>query len=187
VIGDSVPWKIELLRIAARLERRKTQKRWTRQTTFLVERDIMIAAFAIRKLTEAHKLSDDVARHEVVVIQHPLSGRVPDYMSYDRIWQHYDLGDGAEHVLTMSEFCNQIIHSFNWTVCCHEDGGLGGIFFSSDTARRKVLYFAYIDLIVILLREVGYDNVVSMSMTRAENGDWKVTSLLGADIRTAQG
>jgi hypothetical protein len=71
VIGDSVPWKIELLRIAARLERRKTQKRWTQQTTFLVERDIMIAAFAIRKLTEAHKLSDDVARREVVVIQHP--------------------------------------------------------------------------------------------------------------------
>jgi hypothetical protein len=107
-------------------------------------------------------------------------------MSYERIWQHYDLGDGTEHVLTMGEFCNQIIHSFNWTVSCHEDGGLGGVFFSSDTARRKVLYFAYIDLIVMLLREVGYDNVVSISMTRGGNGDWKVTSLLGADTCTAQ-
>jgi hypothetical protein len=48
------------------------------------------------------------------------------------------------------------------------------------------LYFAYIDLIVMLLREVGYDNVVSISMTRGGNGDWKVTSLLGADTRTAQ-
>jgi hypothetical protein len=51
---------------------------------------------------------------------------------------------------------------------------------------RKVLYFAYIDLIVMLLREVGYDNVVSISMTRGGNGDWKVTSLLGADTCTAQ-
>jgi hypothetical protein len=48
------------------------------------------------------------------------------------------------------------------------------------------LYFAYIDLIVMLLREVGYDNVVSISMTRGGNGDWKVTSLLGADTCTAQ-
>jgi hypothetical protein len=110
VIGDSVPWKIELLRIAVRLERRKTQKRWTEQTTFLVERDIMVAAFAIRRLIEAHKLSDDVTGREVVVVQHPLSGRVPDYMSYERIWQHYDLGAGTEYVLTLGEFCNQIIH-----------------------------------------------------------------------------
>lgn len=146
----------------------------------------MIAAFVIRRLTEAHKLSDDVTSREVMVIQHPLSGRVLDYMSYERIWQHYDLGAGTEYVLTMSEFCNQVIHSFNWTVICHEDGGLAGVFFSSDRARRKVLYFAYIDLIVMLLREVGYDDVVSMSMTRGGNGDWKVTSLLGADTRTAQ-
>lgn len=181
VIGDSAPWKVELLRIAARLERRKTQKRWTEQTNFLVERDIMVAAFAVRRLIEGHKLSQDVTARDVMVIRHPLSGHVPDYMSYERIWQNYDLGGGTECVLTLGEFCNQIIHSFNWTVVCHEDGGLGGVFFSSDRARRKVLYFAYIDLIVMLLREVGYDDVVSMSMTRDGNGDLEVTSLLGAE------
>jgi hypothetical protein len=172
-------------RIMARLERRKTQKRWTEQTTFLVERDIIVAAFAIRRLIEAHKLSDDVTGREVMVIQHPLSGRVPDCMSYGRIWQYYDLGAGTEYVLTLGEFCNQIIHSFNWTVICHEDGGLGGVFFSSDRAPRKVLYFTYIDLIVVLLREVGYDDVVSMSMTREGNGYRRVTSLPGADTCTA--
>jgi hypothetical protein len=186
VIGDSVPWKIELLRIATRLERRKVQKRWTDQTNFLVERDIMVAAFGIRRLIEAHKLSGDVTDREVVVIQHALSDRVPDYMSHERIWQNYDLGAGTECVLTLGEFCNQIIHSFNWAVVCHEDGGLEGVFFSSDRARRKVLYFACIDLIVLLLREVGYDDVVSMSMTREGNGDWRVLSLLGADTRTAR-
>jgi putative aminopeptidase FrvX len=89
-------------------------------------------------------------------------------------------------VLTLAEFCNQIIHSFNWTVVRNEYGGLGGVFFSSDRARRKVLYFADIDLIVVLLREIGYDGVVSMSMIREVNGDLKVTSLLGADTRTAR-
>jgi hypothetical protein len=73
VIGDSAPWEAELLRIADRLEKRKTQKRWHEESRFLVERDIMIAAYIIRKLMEAKKLSDHVTGREIVVIQHPLS------------------------------------------------------------------------------------------------------------------
>ena len=79
MIDDSVPWKNELLRIAGRLERRRSQKRWTGKTSFLIERDIMVAAFAIRKLIEAHKLSDDVTSHQVAVMRHSLSGRIPDH------------------------------------------------------------------------------------------------------------
>ena len=50
VISDSIPWKDELLKIADRLERRKVQRRWVERTSFLVERDIMISAYALRKL-----------------------------------------------------------------------------------------------------------------------------------------
>ena len=95
MISDSVPWKIELLRIADRLEKRQTQKRWSEQSFFLAERDVMLAAYIIRKLIEAKKLSDDVTGREVVVIQHPLSGRVPDLMSYERVWKNYDLQAGV--------------------------------------------------------------------------------------------
>jgi glycerol kinase len=62
MIGDSVPWKDELLKIADRLENRKTQRRWTERTGFLAERDIMVSAYAIRKLLEARKVSDIPAR-----------------------------------------------------------------------------------------------------------------------------
>lgn len=186
MIDDSVPWKNELLRIADRLERRRSQERWTGKTSFLVERDIMVAAFAIRKLIEAHKLSDDVTTHQVAVMQHSLSGRIPDHMNYHRILDHYDLSSGAEHVLTVSEFCNQIVHSFNWTVACNESGGLEGLFFSSDRARRNFVYFAHIDLITELLLKVGYDDIVSISMHRDHNGNLIVDSIIGADTRTAR-
>ena len=56
MISDSFPWREELLRVAGRLEKRKAQRRWTERTMFLVERDIMISAYAIRKLKEANKI-----------------------------------------------------------------------------------------------------------------------------------
>jgi hypothetical protein len=186
VIDDSGPWKIELLRIADRLERRQSQKRWPEQSFFLTERDIMFAAYMIRKLVEAKKLSDDATGRDIVVIEHPLSGSVPDMMSYERIWKNYDLQAGVECTLSLVDLCNQIIHSFNWTIACDEHGGLGGIFVSSDRARRKTLYFVDIALLIVILREVGYDDVVEMQMKRDANGQVQVVSLIGADTRTAR-
>jgi hypothetical protein len=186
VIDDSVPWKIELLRIADRLEKRQSQKRWPEQSFSLAERDIMFAAYIIRKLIEANKLSDDVTGREIVVIEHPLSGRAPDIMSYERIWENYDLQAGVECVLSLRDLCNQVIHSFNWTIVRYEHGGLGGIFVSSDRARRKILYFVDIVLLVVILREVGYDDVVEIQMKRDTNGQMQVISLLGADTRTTR-
>jgi hypothetical protein len=179
-------WKIELLRIADRLEKRQTQKHWPAQSFFLAERDVMVAAYIIRKLIEAKKLSDDVTSRKVVVIQHPLSGRVPDLTSYKKIWKNYDLQTGTECTLSLRDLCNQVIHSFNWTIVCYEHGGLGGIFLSSDRERQKILYFVYINLLIVILREVGYDDVVEVQMERDANGELQVISLLGADTRTAR-
>lgn len=44
MIGDSVPWKDELFRVADRLEKKSRQKQRTERTSFLVERDTMTAA-----------------------------------------------------------------------------------------------------------------------------------------------
>jgi hypothetical protein len=55
VISDSIPWREQLLTVADTLKRRKVQRRWTERTSFLVERDIMVSAYAVRKLNEAHQ------------------------------------------------------------------------------------------------------------------------------------
>jgi hypothetical protein len=60
VIADSIPWRDELLKVAERLHKRKSQRRWLERTSFLVERDVMVSAYAVRKLNEGRKLSDNL-------------------------------------------------------------------------------------------------------------------------------
>jgi len=73
MIDDSIPWKEDLLRVADTLERRKNQARWMARTSFLVERDTMTAAYAVRKLIQAHKVSDELRREGVQVRRHASS------------------------------------------------------------------------------------------------------------------
>lgn len=53
MIDDSVPWRQELLKVAAALERRSEIARWMTRTGFLVERDLMVGMFTIRRLIES--------------------------------------------------------------------------------------------------------------------------------------
>jgi hypothetical protein len=179
VIGDSVPWKSEIRRIADRLEKRPRQRRWTEHTYFMIERDIMIAAFATRKLIDARKLSDEITRRELVVIEHPRSGRVLDLLNHQRFWAHYDLFAGTETRLSLREFCNQIIHSYNWGVVRNREIGIAGLFVSSDRKRSKVVYFADMEMIAKLLRQIADDDIASIS-PKAAGGDRQVLSLSGA-------
>jgi hypothetical protein len=173
MIQDSIPWKDELLRVADRLEKKRTQKRWTERSGFLVERDIMISAYALRKLKEANKLSDALDRRTVVIHRHDLTCCPPDLMSRWELWEHYDLERYEEVEVPITVMCNQIIHSWNWTISASEAGEFDGVYVSSDRARKQYLYFVPIDSFIALLREVGNEYVTRISLGRDENGELK--------------
>jgi hypothetical protein len=184
VITDSTPWKIELLRIADRLERKKTQRRWTEQTGFLVERDVMVGAYALRKLLEARKISDLLANRQVLIKEHVLleGSRPPDMHNRYFIWENYDLDVCKEHAFTLWAFCNQIIHSWNWMISATEDDQFDGFYVSSDRERRSSLYFVAIDLYIELLRAVGSETVVSITMGRDKKGEMHIISVMSDDM-----
>ena len=50
VIDDSIPFEDELVEVADRMDAKTKQKRWTDRTGYLIERDFMVSAYAIRKL-----------------------------------------------------------------------------------------------------------------------------------------
>lgn len=187
MISDSVPWKIELLKIADRLERRKTQRRWTEQTGFLVERDVMVSAYALRKLLEARKVSDSLAVQKIAVTQHSLAigAKVPDALNRYEVWENYDLDNGRTIELPLREFCNQIVHSWNWMLSATEDRAFNGFFVSSDRMRARSIYFVPIDTFVEILRAVGSEDVIGMSFLSDENGQMQIYKIYNEDERAA--
>lgn len=180
MIDDSVPWKEELLRIAYRLHRKARQRRWTDRSSFLVERDVMVGAYAIRKLVEARKVSDALASQNIAVQEYPLTGRAPDIWRRDEIWKHYDLDSGRDTSISLTWLCNQIIHSFVWLLSAEEPPPhyLNGIYVASDRKRLQGLYYITIETLVRLFYSIGGENIVEATMSRDGSGDMQILRLI---------
>ncbi len=78
--------------------------------------------------------------------------------------------------LTVTEFCNQVIHSWIWMLSAAEEHPhlFDGIYVSSDRARKRHVYFIAADNLIGLFRAVGQDDIVFMQMQRDGNGDMRV-------------
>lgn len=85
--------------------------RWTTRTGFLVERDVLVGMFTIRRLIESAKTSCFLPRERVSLQMHPLKDRVPGI--YDRwsYWEYYDMESKRQTELTVHELVTLFIHS----------------------------------------------------------------------------
>jgi hypothetical protein len=171
VIDDSVPWK----------EARAHQQRWVERTGYLLERDIMLGAFSVRKLVDSRKVSQHVESLRWPVARHLLNGRVPDMLNRWHFWESFDVERGRPSSLKTVELCNAVIHSFVFAFNADERTELwDGIFVTSDWRKRDCLYFVPVESLVGLFRAVGSDDVVSAVMTRDKRGEMQVTVLSSA-------
>lgn len=152
--------------------------RWTDRTGFLVERDIMISAYAIRRLNEARKLSDDLASRTFTVRRHALVGGAPDAWGRHEVWKHYDLENGFPVTLGLPALCNQVIHSWIWMLSADATGALDGVFVSSDRERRRGLYFFSLDLLTGVFTDVGEEDIVEIQMRADERGERQIVRVI---------
>ncbi len=187
MIWDSIPWKADLLRVADSLERRTAQRRWSERTSFLVERDVMNAAYALRKLIEARKVSDELAAETVPAREHTLIGRPVDVWNRHEFYAHYDMEHTQSVQLALADFCNQVIHSWVWMLSVTKEPPhlFDGIFVSSDRTRRRCVYFLAAAALVRVFRAVADDDIVSIAMLRNARGDMhimKASRVLPADL-----
>ncbi|WP_329338720.1 hypothetical protein OG252_24575 [Streptomyces sp. NBC_01352] len=183
MIGDSMPWREDLLRIAERLEKRKVQKRWTERTTYLVERDIALGAFIVRRLNESRKVSDSLAARNFPVERFSLVGEVPDVYNRHEFYELYDLERGAADTLSFSHLCNQIIHSYVWHFSVTEDSGmLDGVYVCSDHKRRKTLYKIPLDSLIDLFVRVGTEDIYRIDIRADSNGERYVAHVEGRSL-----
>jgi len=167
MIWESGPWKHEIERCVDRLQRRKSQKRWTETSMARLERDIFYVAYAVRKLIDSAKLSDEVESIEVEATAYPLLGEYVDVMNWHKLNELYDLSEGRPRAIPLREFCNQIIHSFVFLpLFAEQQSGLLGLFVASDYQKdQEVLCFG-IDAIIEALSAVALDDIVEVEMKR---------------------
>jgi hypothetical protein len=67
--------KTSLSRWLTRLDAKTKQKRWTGRNCYLIERDFMVSACAMRKLIDAFKVSDALRQRQIPVERFELIGR----------------------------------------------------------------------------------------------------------------
>jgi len=170
MILNSVPWKTELSDSASRLELASQQEQ-TEQATFLVERDVMVGCYAIRKLLEnPGKISDEARGTSWPVGILPLRGRAPDFWDAYDFFEYYDFEGGTSGSVGLKQLCNLVIHSRIFATCVAEDSGnMNGILVTSDTANQQ-LYCADLDVFIRAFRTIANDDVVHLVMQRKENG-----------------
>jgi hypothetical protein len=153
VIEDALHWKDELVKAVDRLEAKTKQTRWTDRTGFLIERDFIVSAYAMRKLVDSHDLSAELRRRHIPVRRYELTGTPPDDAD---ISESYDFENGRRSTLSVKDLCHEIMHSFAFTFFCGETADLfDGIYVSSD--RRKDIYLVIASDFIALCSDMAAD------------------------------
>ena len=154
VIHESIPWKDELVKVADRLEAKTKQKRWTDRTGYLIERDFVASAYAMRKLIEADGVSKGLGERQIPVRRFDFSGRPP--CSSGDIAESYDFENGRRTTLSVVELCKEILHSVVFAFCCGETDDLfDGIYVSSDRHESDYVYLVLASDFIALCCDIG--------------------------------
>jgi hypothetical protein len=175
MIWESAYWKEELFRHARRIRQRKVLKRWSDRSSAGLEKDLMIGFYSIRKLVEAHKVSDEIRDRSIRLQGFPWTGSPVNFVNWDRIDQKYDLDHPVALAKPSIWIANQVIHSFVFMPSFDSEGRLDSILFNSDRTRREYLFAMRVDQIVDLFEEIGANDPASMQCKLNEaNGDYDV-------------
>jgi hypothetical protein len=159
------------------MSKRTTQRRWPEVSSAKVEQDVMLAAYSMRKLVEAAKLSDAVRDSQVPMQAYAFTGKGRlTLMNWHHLERFYELGKPVAGTIAVKDLCNQLIHSYVFAPIVGP-GGLEAFYVTSDRDRRKLLREIAIGDFIGLLRTVGQDSPDNLKMTwNPEKMDFDVTA-----------
>lgn len=190
MIWESHPWRAELVKVADRLARQRERGTLTEAGAFRLERDLMVGAYAIRKLMEAKKLATSLEQTTYRVRCYPSTGERPDRMNWHHLDRFYDFGNAGEATLSLGQLCNQIVHSWIWMPLYDwetKPKGWEALLVTSDRDRMKHIHEIPSELFVDLFRQVGTEDVASVRMTRDAAGDWVVFAQTREEVEASEG
>jgi hypothetical protein len=156
MIWESCYWKEPLLKTASWLRRFRMHDGTRESTLVKIEKEIMIGFYAIRKLIEAHKVSDSTTSSHYQISWFP-NHEPTCHLNWHKIDVLYDLNQETKESRDLRFLCNRFIHSYVFITDTETDGHLSGIFVASDKDRNQKLYYVSMDTIIKIFRLVGRD------------------------------
>ena len=169
MIWESRPWKKEICRIASRLKKRMTQRRWVEASLYKLEHDVMISAYSARKLLEAKKLTDIWEDADFPVVSYVPSGTISSHFNWHQLERFFDLSGGKPELIRYRNLLNKIIHSYIFIPCFDINNGLYGFYCSSDKNRTNSLLFIKVEDYICFLHGVSKDDIISAQFVWNDN------------------
>jgi hypothetical protein len=173
---ESLYWKEELARIAKSIRPVTKPKRWSERAVCVVERDVMIGCFIVRRMIELHKTSSRVTELKLDVFSTPVVKPVTK-MSRFSIEENYDWKAEKEVKKAVLYVCNQCMHAYVSFVDRASDRNWSNLLVVSDYDRNNVIWRIPFSTLIQLFETVAKDWPASYSMVYDDKlGDYRVTT-----------
>lgn len=165
---ESSYWKEFLVETASDLRSVARPKRLTKRRYEIVERNIVISFFLLRRLIELHKVSGKVRNFGLRVFAWPSTGKLPTLVNNHRIEELYDFSKEQSQTKKPMYICNQVIHSYSTSMVVDETRNWDSMLTVSDYDRKNCIWRIPVDVMVGLLRAASTDYPYQIKYTRNE-------------------
>jgi len=174
MIWNSAPWRDELCKSATKLEQVIVRRKPSEKLIIELEKAVFFAAYIIRKLMEAKKLSSGY--NPIDVRSYPAKEKLVTLLNWHHLDDLYDFSSPRNETMGLKDFCNQIIHSYVFMpFSSSKTGPVKTIVFTSDRERSNALHEVSLVALSDILRIVAKD-YPSQSTWKFNNktGDYQV-------------
>jgi hypothetical protein len=172
LIHESWPWKRELLGDADVLER-WLQKPLTERRGFIIEKKVFLAAYTMRKLLQAGKLSTARLERSIGCKLYPARSGVPPRRVSSYLDGYYDFSAASLVQVPARKLLDMIIHSFIFAEGLDDTHRVASFLVTSDVTREHGLWDVPFASFLRIMRKVGRDDPSrSVSAFDPETGQW---------------
>lgn len=174
---ESCYWKEALKRTSKSIRPVAKPRRWSERAHCLVERDIMVGFFIVRRLIELQKVSDRVREFRVGVYSYPNRGKLVHRLNRADLEELYDTAKGLKQMKKPLYLSNQFIHAYTSFVMRGQDRNWDSVWVVSDFDRNHCIWRVPIPAIRALFDLVANSHVHSASWKyNPEKKDYDITT-----------
>jgi hypothetical protein len=176
-MDDSQYWREELARIAKSVRPITSPSRWSPRLAGVIERDIIVGFFVLRRLIESHKLPSGFPQRMVNVFSVRATKNVT-MINNHRLHENYDWDCEVQENVSVLYLCNQCIHARVTDLCRGKDRNWSDLLVASDFEKSNRIFRVPVRLILELFKYASlfYPHTVSMKYN-ARKGDYDEEAL----------